>query len=225
MKGLTYNRRRFTKGYRHLAQQGFFLTLEGSEGVGKTTNLAFVERYLKAHDKEVVVTREPGGTDLAESIRGVLLAHHQEKVAQDTELLLMFASRAQHIDQVIRPALAEGKVVICSRFTDSTYAYQGGGRGIAHERIAVLEKWCHEDLQPDLTLLFDLPVEVGKQRIDQRAELDRIEQQELDFFQRVRDAYLQRAKGQKRFEIIDASLPLDTVQQHIKDVLSRWVLS
>jgi dTMP kinase len=196
--------------------EGKFITLEGGEGVGKTTNLAFIQKYLESRGVEVIMTREPGGTPYAEMIRDLLLHKDGEKVSADTELLLMFASRAQHIAQLIKPALAAGKWVVCSRFTDSTYAYQGGGRGIAFERIATLENWVHGNFQPDLTLLLDVPVEIGMGRARQRALLDRIEREKNDFFERVRQAYLQRAKTASRYKVVDASQTLVRVQSDLK---------
>ena len=143
---------------------GRFITLEGGEGVGKSSNLEFIRRHLEAAGKAVIVTREPGGTPLGEQVRGLLLDHRHNGMSADAELLLMFAARAEHLAQVIRPALAAGRWVLCDRFTDATYAYQGGGRGIATERIAVLETWVQGDLRPDLTLLLDAPVAVGMAR-------------------------------------------------------------
>lgn len=200
---------------------GKFITLEGGEGVGKTTNLKFMQRYLESRGIEVVMTREPGGTPFSENIRDLLLHKEGEAVAADTELLLMFASRAQHIAQLIKPALASGKWVVCSRFTDSTYAYQGGGRRIAFERIAMLENWVHRDFQPDLTLLLDVSVEVGMSRARQRTLLDRIEREKNDFFERVRQAYLARARTAARYQIIDAGQTLPEVQQSIAKALDR----
>src|SRR5574344_2517558 len=176
--------------------RGLFITLEGPEGGGKTTNREFLAQRLRDAGHEVVLTREPGGTPLAEKIRNLLLAEHDEPVAVDTELLLMFAARAQHINQLILPALEAGKVVLCDRFTDATYAYQGGGRGISTSRIAVLEDFVQGVLRPDLTLLFDLPVEAGMARARQRGALDRFEQEQQAFFEAVRQNYLQRAAAE-----------------------------
>lgn len=201
---------------------GKFITLEGGEGVGKTTNLEFICEYLRNKNIDVLLTREPGGTPFAEKIRDVLLdPATQEPVAEDTELLLMFASRAQHIAEKIKPALAAGQWVVCSRFTDSSFAYQGGGRGIPMARIQSLADWVHGDFQPDLTLILDLPVEIGLQRARERAELDRIEQEQKDFFERVRQAYLEQAKTAARYRVIDANQALDAVQQHIAAALER----
>ncbi len=204
--------------------QGRFITLEGSEGSGKSTNLAYVHQKLLDAGKEVVLTREPGGTPLAETIRGLLLDKAQSAMVDDTELLLMFAARAQHLQEVIRPALAEGQWVLCDRFTDATYAYQGGGRGIPHERIAVLEAWVQGPLRPDLTLLLDIPVQQGLQRAGERGELDRFEQEQNAFFERVRNAYLSRAEAEpERFAVVDASVELPAVQHQIDAVLEPYL--
>jgi dTMP kinase len=170
-----------------------FITLEGPEGAGKSTNREYLAERLRAAGIEVVLTREPGGTPLAERIREVLLAPVDEVMNPDTELLLVFAARAQHLAEVIRPALARGAVVLCDRFTDSTYAYQGGGRGLSLERIATLETFVQGDLRPDLTLIFDLPVEVGLARASARGRLDRFELEGRTFFDAVRSAFLTRA--------------------------------
>lgn len=199
-----------------------FITIEGGEGGGKSTNIAFIEACLKAAGKQVVVTREPGGTEIGEALRNLLLDPKHNNMAISTELLLMFAARAQHIAEVIQPALAQGKWVVCDRFTDATYAYQGGGRKIDPQRIATLEQWVQGDLCPDLTILLDLPVELGMQRAQNRGEQDRFEQQQLEFFQRVRDCYLQMAKlYEKRYRIIDAAQDLSQVQKDIKKLLDE----
>lgn len=203
-------------------RRGLFITLEGPEGAGKTTNRAFIAEQLQRDGFELVLTREPGGTPVAEKIRELLLAQHEEPVAPDAELMLMFAARAQHLQQLILPALAEGKVVLCDRFTDATYAYQGGGRGIDARRIAVLEQFVQEGLRPDLTLLFDLPVGDGMARARQRGRLDRFEQEQEQFFQAVRNSYLQRAQADpERFRIIDAGCALAQVQQQLTPVLQE----
>lgn len=201
---------------------GLFITLEGPEGAGKTTNRAFLAERLQEQGFSVVLTREPGGTQLAEEIRELLLAEHAEPVAVDTELLLMFAARAQHLQHCIVPALAEGKIVLCDRFTDATYAYQGGGRGIDEQRIAVLENFVQGQLRPDLTLLFDLPVSEGMARAKKRGRLDRFEQEQQQFFEAVRNNYLQRAHAEpERFRIIDAQPDLPQVQQQLEQVLTQ----
>ncbi len=199
---------------------GLFITLEGPEGAGKTTNREFLAERLRTAGHEVLLTREPGGTPLAERIRELLLAPSDEPMATDTELLLMFAARAQHLDQVIRPALAAGKVVLCDRFTDATYAYQGGGRGVSEARIAVLEDFVQGTLRPDLTLVFDLPVDVGLARAAARGRLDRFEQEGRAFFEAVRQTYLRRATlNPQRYRIIDAGQPLVDVQRQLERLL------
>ena len=203
-------------------KKGLFITVEGIEGVGKSTNLAFIKSRLEAQGHDVVMTREPGGTPLGEEIREMLLAHRHDGMASDTELLLMFAARAEHIAQVIAPALERGATVLCDRFTDATYAYQGGGRGIDPERIAILEDWVQGALRPDLTLLLDVCVETGLRRAGQRDAADRFEKEQRAFFERVRACYLQRAAQQpQRFRIIDAGRPLDEVQARIAEVLAH----
>lgn len=199
---------------------GLFITLEGPEGAGKSTNRDYLAARLREQGLDVVLTREPGGTPLAEKVRELLLAPSEEVMAADTELLLVFAARAQHLAEVIRPALARGAVVICDRFTDSTYAYQGGGRGLSMERITTLETFVQGDLRPDLTLLFDLPVEVGMARASARGRLDRFELEGQAFFDAVRSAFLQRAKAEPtRYYLLDAAQPLSQVQQAIDALL------
>ncbi|MEX5510747.1 dTMP kinase [Pseudomonas paralactis] len=199
---------------------GLFITLEGPEGAGKSTNRDYLAERLREQGIEVVLTREPGGTPLAERIREVLLAPGDEPMNPDTELLLVFAARAQHLGEVIRPALSRGAVVICDRFTDSTYAYQGGGRGLSVERIATLETFVQGDVRPDLTLLFDLPVDVGMARASARGRLDRFELEGSVFFDAVRSAFLQRAKAEPaRYYLLDAAQPLSQVQQAIDALL------
>nr|WP_262411937.1 dTMP kinase [Pseudomonas sp. Wu6] len=196
------------------------MTLEGPEGAGKSTNRDYLAERLRAAGVEVVLTREPGGTPLAERIREVLLAPGDEPMNADTELLLVFAARAQHLAEVIRPALARGAVVICDRFTDSTYAYQGGGRGLCLQRIAALEAFVQGDLRPDLTLLFDLPVEVGMARASARGRLDRFELEGQAFFDAVRTAFLERARAEPaRYYLLDAAQPLAQVQQALDALL------
>lgn len=196
--------------------RGLFITLEGPEGAGKTTNRAYLAEQLQAQGFEVALTREPGGTALAEQIRDILLAPHDEAMSVDTELLLMFAARAQHLAQVILPALEAGKIVICDRFTDATYAYQGGGRGLDCSRIALLEQFVQGDLRPDITLLFDLPVEDGMARAVARGKLDRFEQEHHDFFEAVRQSYLQRAEDDpERFRLVNAQQTLPEVQKSL----------
>ncbi|WP_432473671.1 dTMP kinase [Amphritea sp. HPY] len=204
--------------------RGRFITLEGTEGVGKSTNLQFIQSVLEQYKVQYQLTREPGGTPLAEELRELLLTNREERVAEDAELLLVFAARAQHLSQVIRPALECGEWVLCDRFTDATFAYQGGGRGLDNQLIAQLETTVQRGLQPDLTILLDLPVEIGLARARQRAELDRFENEQIEFFERVRSAYLSRAESDpQRFAVVDASGTLEQVQQQIRDVLSKYL--
>ncbi len=206
--------------------KGLFITVEGGEGVGKTTNLAFIADYLRASGIELVQTREPGGTPLAEQIRALLLQARDENVAPMAELLLMFAARAQHLERVVQPALDAGTWVLCDRFTDATYAYQGGGRQLDVGVIADLERLVQGNFRPDLTLLLDLPVAEGLARADARGELDRFEQEQLAFFERVRGVYLERARRfPEQFHVIDASGSLAQVQGSIGKVLSGLVRS
>lgn len=200
---------------------GKFITIEGIEGAGKSTQLAFIKNYLTAQGKELVVTREPGGTVLGEQIRSLLLTPSDIAMAVDTELLLMFAARAEHVAQLIKPALDAGKWVISDRFTDATFAYQGGGRGISQQRIEQLAEWTLNGLQPDLTFLFDLPVELGQQRVLSRNEgKDRFEQEKVDFFQKIRDCYLQRAKADpSRIKVIDSSRSILDIEQQLIAIL------
>jgi dTMP kinase len=199
---------------------GLFITLEGPEGAGKSTNREYLAEHLRAQGLDVVLSREPGGTPLAERIRELLLAPSDEPMAADTELLLVFAARAQHLAQVIRPALARGAVVLCDRFTDATYAYQGGGRGLSQERIAALESFVQGELRPDLTLIFDLPVEVGLARASARGRLDRFEQEGRAFFDAVRHAYLQRAEANpQRYRVVNAAQSLAEVQVQLDALL------
>ena len=205
--------------------KGLFVTLEGPEGAGKSTNREYLADRLRARGLDVVLTREPGGTPLAERIRDLLLTPADEPMAIDTELLLVFAARAQHLAQVIRPALARGAVVLCDRFTDATYAYQGGGRGLPLERIAQLETFVQGDLHPDLTLIFDLPVEVGLARAAARGRLDRFEQEGMCFFEAVRSAYLQRAEAApSRYRVLDAGQPLSAVQRDVEALIPELLV-
>ena len=205
-----------------MISRGLFITVEGGEGVGKSTNIEYLEQHLKSQGVDLVLSREPGGTPLAENIRQLLLQVGDEPVSEITELLLMFAARAQHIQQVIEPALAAGQWVLCDRFTDATYAYQSGGRGMAAATVQQLERLVQGELRPDYTLLLDAPVEVGMQRARGRGELDRFEREQLDFFHRVRNTYLKLAEESSgRYRIIDASLPLDQVQTQLDKVCSE----
>jgi dTMP kinase len=203
---------------------GRFITLEGTEGVGKSTNLRFIESVLQQHQIDYQLTREPGGMPLAEEVRELLLANRDEVVADDAELLLVFAARAQHLQAVIRPALDANRWVLCDRFTDATFAYQGGGRGLSKEMIGSLELMVQRGLQPDLTILLDLPVEIGLARARERGELDRFENERMAFFEQVRNAYLERAAADpQRFAVIDASGTLEQVQAQIASVLEHYL--
>ena len=196
--------------------RGLFLTFEGIEGAGKTSNLAHAKTLIEAAGHSVVVSREPGGTEVGEKIREVLLNPDLPAMHSDTELLLMFASRAEHYQHKILPALSEGNWVLCDRFTDASFAYQGGGREIDTTRIAALEDWVLAKFRADKTFLFDLPVSVGLSRAKARGAADRIEQEESEFFERIRQCYLSRAeKEPARFSVIDASQTLDAVREQI----------
>ena len=204
--------------------RGKFITIEGTEGVGKTTNIEFIKQWLSNKSIPFVNTREPGGTPLAEEIRQLLLANRDEAVCSTAELLMMFAGRAQHIEQLIEPQLASGHWVLCDRFTDATYAYQGAGRQMDNQLISTLETMVQGEMRPDLTLILDISVEQGLERAGQRSEPDRFELEQTDFFNRVRQAYLAMANDQpQRYKIIDASLPLAEVQQQISDVLEQFM--
>ena len=204
--------------------RGRFITLEGSEGSGKSTNLAHVHQRLQQAGIDVVLTREPGGTEIGEAIRELLLDAAQHHMCSDTELLLMFAARAQHLDELIVPTLEAGRWVLCDRFTDATYAYQGAGRGIPHHRIALLEEWVQGKLRPDLTLFLDLPVSQGLARAGERGELDRFEQEQNEFFERVREGYHAQAESDpQRYRIIDASKPLTDVQLQLDGVIDSYL--
>jgi dTMP kinase len=206
--------------------RGKFITIEGSEGVGKTTNMAFIEGWLEARKLPYISTREPGGTPLAEQVRELLLAPRAELVCSASELLLMFAGRAQHIDQVIEPALAEGRWILCDRFTDATYAYQGAGRKMGSDLIAELEILVQGSLRPDLTLILDIPVDIGLKRASARSDPDRFELEQVEFFERVRRGYLGIAEQDPdRCKLIDASQSLEQVQSQIANVLETFYVS
>jgi dTMP kinase len=210
-----------------MSKRGLFITVEGGEGVGKSTNIAFLDQQLRDRGVDLLVTREPGGSKLGEALRQLLLDVNEESVDPMAELLMMFAARAQHITTRIEPALAAGRWVLCDRFTDATYAYQCGGRGIARSAVAALEDLVQKQLRPDCTLLLDAPVSTGMARARQRGELDRFEQEELAFFERVRATYLDLAESSSgRYRIIDASAPLEAVQKQLlkicKDLTACW---
>ncbi|MDN6318332.1 MAG: dTMP kinase [Marinobacter sp.] len=203
--------------------RGRFITFEGTEGVGKSTQIANAADTLKKLDIDCIVTREPGGTPMAEAIRELLLAPRDEPVNELTELLLMFAARAQHLHTYICPALEQGQWVLCDRFTDATFAYQGGGRGVSSERIALLENLVQGDVRPDHVVLLDAPVETGMVRARQRGALDRFEQETVSFFQRIRDTYLARAAVEpSRYNIVDASASLDQVSRRVSELMCKF---
>lgn len=200
---------------------GKFITLEGIDGAGKSTHLAFIAERLRAMGQQVVVTREPGGTPLGEMLRDLVLS---QKMNVETETLIMFASRREHIDKVIVPALEKGIWVLSDRFTDATFAYQGGGRGIAPERLQTLENWVQSGLQPDLTLLFDVPLEISRERLSHNMSLDRFEQEKQDFFARVRQAYLDRAaQHRQRIHVINSSRSIAEIQAELAPLLEKLV--
>jgi dTMP kinase len=204
--------------------RGKFITLEGGEGVGKTTNLVFIKDYLQQHNISVVVTREPGGTALAEKIRYLLLDKDSEVISEHAELLLIFAARAQHIKHVIEPALAQGRWVLCDRFTDATYAYQGGGRNMRISTIEWLENLVQGNLKPDLTVLLDAPVEIGIERARVRGAFDRFESEKISFFEHVRRAYLLQAElHPDRIKLIQANQPLVDVQRALIDIIRTFL--
>ncbi|KAA1174887.1 dTMP kinase [Marinobacter salinexigens] len=206
-----------------MASRGQFITFEGTEGVGKSTQLVNAAETLKSLGVDFIVTREPGGTPMAEAIRELLLAPRDEPVNDITELLLMFAARAQHLHTRIIPTLEQGTWVLCDRFTDATFAYQGGGRGVPEGRIALLEQLVQGDVRPDHIILLDAPVETGMARARQRGELDRFEQEAVSFFQRIRDTYLSRAEAdQQRYSIVDAAAPLEQVNENVRDLMCKF---
>lgn len=208
-----------------LPTHGCLITVEGIEGVGKSSNLKFIKDYLEASALPVLHTREPGGTPFAEQIRNLLVQVQTEVVLPESELLLIFAARAQHVAHVIKPALRQGKWVLCDRFTDASYAYQGGGRGIARRHIEMLETWLVGKLRPDLTLVLDAPVKVALQRARNRAKLDRFESETVQFFERARKVYLNRALLRpSRYKVIDASKSPRMVQQQIKAALQQFLV-
>ncbi len=202
-------------------QKGKFITVDGVEGAGKSTQINFICEYLKDKGINVILTREPGGTEIGEKIRTMLLSNSTGKMHADTELMLMFAARNEHIQNKIIPVLAQGDWVLSDRFTDASYAYQGGGRGLDIERIAQLENWVLQDFTPDMTLLLDVSVHIGMQRVESRGTKDRIEQEDFDFFNRVRQAYIVRAKQYpQRIKLIDAVQSVDDTSRQIQAILN-----
>jgi dTMP kinase len=211
-------------------RSGKFITIEGGEGVGKSTQIDAVRTLVESEGLRVLLTREPGGTERAEKIRGLLLTPTDEPMPPISELLLMFAARATHLQNLILPALKGGTWVICDRFTDATYAYQGGGRSVPRERIALLEQWAQNGLRPDLTILLDAPIELALQRARRRnAERgalhgDRFEREQKDFFERVRQAYLQIARAEpQRVKIVDASLAVEKVRASVENTVKEFI--
>lgn len=199
-----------------------FVTLDGVEGAGKSTQLEPLAEWLRGRGVDVLTTREPGGSRLGESIRELLLTPSPDPMAADTETLLMFAARSEHLRQLIRPALAAGRWVLCDRFTEATYAYQGGGRGIETSRIRVLEQWLQGELRPDMVLLLDLPEQVGLERARRRGRVDRFEGEKREFFRRVRADYLRQAHdAPQRFRVVDASGQVDEVQRALRGCLTE----
>lgn len=202
-----------------MTARGRFITFEGIDGAGKSTHIRFIVDYLKDHGKTVVSTREPGGTPLSETLRELVL--HQ-KMHLETEALLVFAARREHIAQVIEPALARGDWVVSDRFTDSSFAYQGGGRGLAADKLEILEQWVHPHLQPDLTLLFDVPTEVARERLEATRTLDKFEREKADFFNATRAGYLRRAAAfPQRIVVIDSTRPIPEIQAQLAAILAR----
>ena len=205
-----------------MADRGRFITVEGIEGAGKSTQMDVLREFLDGKGISVVMTREPGGTPLGEAVRSLLLDPKNSGMSSDAELLLVFAARAEHLGQVIAPALGSGHWVLSDRFTDATFAYQGGGRGISETRIAELEQWVQADLRPDLTLLLDVTVETGMARIAERGQPDRFEREAGAFFQRIRDNYLQRAAAEpRRFRRIDASVSVEQVSRQVVETVGE----
>ncbi len=197
---------------------GKFITFEGIDGAGKSTHLAFVADFLRGQGRQVVVTREPGGTPLGEKLRELLL---HEKMHLETEALLMFASRREHLTQVIEPALARGDWVISDRFTDASFAYQGGGRKLSRDKLETLEQWVHPHLQPDLTLLFDVPLDVARARLDATREPDKFEREKAEFFEATRNEYLRRAdQFPARFRVIDSTRPIAEIQAELGKIVA-----
>jgi dTMP kinase len=202
--------------------KGRFITLEGIDGAGKSTHLSWIAEQLRVRCPEVVVTREPGGTPLGEKLREVLL---KQTMHPETETLIIFAARREHLDKVILPALTRGAWVIADRFSDATFAYQGGGRGVSPDKLEILERWIQQGLQPDLTLLFDVPVAIGKKRLSGNARFDRFEREQEVFFENVRSAYLERAaRYPRRFRVIDASQSMEQVKKQLKQIITSYCL-
>ena len=205
-------------------ERGLFITIEGSEGAGKSSAMEFLTEALQSASVDLLPTREPGGTKLGERLREILLNTYDVPITPMSELLMIFAARAQHVEQVIRPALLEGHWVLCDRFTDASYAYQGGGRSMGEGPVRALEDLVQGSLRPDVTILLDVPVEVGLERARGRGELDRFEQEDLEFFERVRQSYLSRARRSTgRYRVIDASQDIEEVQAQLRTFVDELV--
>ncbi len=201
--------------------RGRFITFEGIDGAGKSTQIAWVDAWLRARGADALLTREPGGTPLGEALRELIL---HRPMQPRTETLLMFAARCEHVLEVIEPALAAGRWVLCDRFTDATYAYQAGGRGLADADVACLERWVHPSLQPDLTFLFDLDPDLAAARLARARRSDRFEAEQRDFYRRVRTHYLERAQAQpRRFVVVDTSGDKTVAQERLAEALEHWL--
>ncbi|MGD9591877.1 MAG: dTMP kinase [Candidatus Berkiella sp.] len=207
-----------------IQNKGKLITVEGIEGVGKTSNVNFIAKYIRDAGKQVIVTREPGGTPVAEAIRGIILADFDEQMFGETELLLLYAGRLQHVENVIKPALNKGQWVVCDRFTDATYAYQGAGRGVPIPKIDELYRWTLGNFEPDWTILLDAPVDLAFERILKLRDLDRIEREKKSFFEKIRMQYLAMSvRHPERYRVVDASRPLVEVQNEITSIMAKII--
>ena len=205
-------------------KKNLFITLEGIEGAGKSTVIYFIENFITSSGYDVVKTREPGGTAIGEQIREILLNKNNDKLTDDTELLLIFAARAQHLSEIILPNLTSNKIVLCDRFIDASYAYQGAGRGIEQSKINLLENWVMPDIKPDLTFLLDLDPKIAFERTNKRSDAARFESEDIHFFEKIRQYYLERAENEpERFRVINSELSLEDVQEQIKNILKDMV--
>jgi dTMP kinase len=205
-------------------KKNLFITLEGIEGAGKSTVIDFIENFITSSGYDVVKTREPGGTAIGEQVREILLNKNNDKLTDDTELLLIFAARAQHLSEIILPNLTSNKIVLCDRFIDASYAYQGAGRGIEQSKINLLENWVMPDIKPDLTFLLDLDPKIAFERTNKRSDADRFESEDIHFFEKIRQYYLERAENEpERFRVINSELSLEDVQEQIKNILKDIV--
>tara|TARA_B100001778_G_scaffold331820_1_gene336941 strand:+ start:418 stop:1038 length:621 start_codon:yes stop_codon:yes gene_type:complete len=205
-------------------KKNLFITLEGIEGAGKSTVIDFIENFITSSGYDVVKTREPGGTAIGEQIREILLNKNNDKLTDDTELLLIFAARAQHLSEIILPNLTSNKIILCDRFIDASYAYQGAGRGIEQSKINLLENWVMPDIKPDLTFLLDLDPKIAFERTNKRSDADRFESEDIHFFEKIRQYYLERAENEpERFRVINSELSLEDVQEQIKNILKDMV--